>query len=409
MPGETAAARLPGWKRVIFITAAFVIMLGLAEGGAHAVDAFTGISLQEHRERFNHRRFCRAKAFWPAQRGDYPYLPFVPNPDDPRVNDLGFRGEPIAPEKPPGTYRIVCLGGSTTWDEYPAVLEDELSEDFASRGLKLEVINGGNVFWTSMESLINFITRCLPLQPDAVVVYHAINDAAPAFGHTTSADYSHWRGRLEKVEPIFWDKLPFFLDRSAAYVALRAAFTRHIPAMGWNQMTTRYEVDIENDPYNGVEPYRQNVYTLISAARGRGIETFLCTQVFNHKYEYKYSLERYGQAVDDINNITRSFGGRWGDVHVVDVAGSLEGGNDWMTDFCHFTPEGKVRLARFIASGIRPRLDRLIARHGDPCDIASLMPDEVKDAAEIRRSPRIAIREPRTFDHSLPRKSRADR
>lgn len=377
---DHASARQPEYplstgKRIMFIAVLLAFGLIAAEIGARAVDAFASLSLDEHRERYAYRRHCRLGNHWPAQRGDYPYLPYMPNASDPRVNSLGFRGDEIERDKADGVYRIVCMGGSTTWDEYPACLQEQLAGDFESVGMRLEVINAGDVAWTSMETQINFLARCLPLRPDAIVIYHGINDAIPAFGDTYSLDYSHWRGRLERNTPVIWDKLPLWLDSSAAYVGIRAVFERGPPALGWNEMTTRYDVDFEHDRYNGMETYRQNIFNIITIARARGIETFLCTPVFNYEYKFKTSLDRWGMAVEEANQVTRSFDGRWPDVHVIDVAEALRGGNDWMVDFCHFTPEGKIRLARFIADHIRPGIDRLVGRRRDCLDVAALIPD----------------------------------
>jgi len=382
-------------RRLLFIAVMLLAGLGLAEVAARAVDALTGISIAEHRRRYQHRRHCRLGNYWPAQRGDYPYLPFIPNAADDRVNSLGFRGDEINLEKPANTYRIVCLGGSTTWDEYPALLQEELSADFQKRDFNLEVINAGDVYWTTVESQINLLTRGLPLAPDAVVVYHGINDAAPAFKNKPRLDYSHWRGRLEKNDPILWDHMPLWLDHSAAYVAFRAVFTRHTPAVGWNDMTTRYTMDVETDRYYGMEAYRHNLYNIIAIARSRGIEVFLCTPVFNYEYEFKSSLKRWGDAVADANRITRWFAGRWSDVHLIDVAGSLEGSNDWMVDMVHFSPEGKRRLARFIADDIRPRVDHLLATRNNPLDIAALIPQRDSRLAGRRSASGASVTEAR--------------
>ncbi len=392
--GTPIRQRLSLRKKFLFALILFMPLLGLLEVAARFVDGFTEVSVEQLRDTYHHRRTARLGHFWPAQRNDYPYLPFTPNPHDPRVNEIGFRGEEVTLEKPDNTYRILCLGGSTTWDEYPALLQKELKPDFAARGLNLEVLNGGNVFYTSMESLINFATRGLPLKPDAIVVYHGINDGIPAFGETHSMDYSHWRGRLENLEPLFWDHLPVWLDHSYAYVGLRAAFERDIPMLGWNEMTMKYKVDFETSPYNGVEPYRQNIYSLICLARTRGVEVFLCTPVFNYHYEFHKSLERWGRAVEDCNEVTRSFAGRWNDVHVIDVAANLTGSNDWMVDMCHFSEQGKVRIAHFIASGIRPRLDRLIAKQSDVYHLATHMPPREHLASQVTGVPNTTTRTP---------------
>ena len=50
------------------------------------------------------------------------YLGYVPAPGyvlgKNRHNDLGFRGGPVLIPKPQGEFRIVCLGGSTTYTSF---------------------------------------------------------------------------------------------------------------------------------------------------------------------------------------------------------------------------------------------------------------------------------------------------
>ncbi len=357
---DAVTDQLPRWKRILFTAVVLGLTWGFAEVASRAVDRWTYVSIEELRDVYQQRRDWRLGKSWPLQRGDYPYLPYVPNPDHPEVNELGFRGESISRKKPADTFRIVCLGGSTTWNGYPVDLERALSADFERRGLRLQVVNAGNQCWTSMDSLINFITRCLPLDPDAIVVYHAINDAIFSFSDSVSPDYTHLRKRFQKDDPLFWDYLPGWLDRSAAFVEFRAVFERKVGTRGIGIEITKPVDDAGARRYHGLEPFRQNLTTLVDIARARSIETFLCTQVFNGEHPQKSGLGAGWQsAVSDANDITRSFGGRWDDVHVVDVARALAGGNDWMTDFCHFTDAGRARLARFMAEEIRPHIARL--------------------------------------------------
>ena len=113
------------------------------------------------------------------------YLGYVPAPGyvrgKNRHNDLGFRGGPIRIPKPQAEFRIVCLGGSTTYTSfveehslsYPSLLEEGLRE----RGYEsVRVINAGAEGYTSWESLINLQFRVLDLEPDMIIIYHAIND-----------------------------------------------------------------------------------------------------------------------------------------------------------------------------------------------------------------------------------------
>ena len=52
-----------------------------------------------------------------------------------------------------------------------------LGETLAERtGIDVDVINAGLASWTSYESMINFELRLLDLEPDLLIMYHAVND-----------------------------------------------------------------------------------------------------------------------------------------------------------------------------------------------------------------------------------------
>ena len=123
---ERTTHRLPRWKRALFAGILLALTAAFTEVVARAVDAWTYVSVEELRETYRQRRDWRLGRSWPLQRGDYPYLPYVPNPEHPDVNELGFHGESFSAEKGPDTYRVFCLGGSTTWTGYPVFLENEL-------------------------------------------------------------------------------------------------------------------------------------------------------------------------------------------------------------------------------------------------------------------------------------------
>jgi lysophospholipase L1-like esterase len=138
------------------------------------------------------------------------HLGFALAPDyrkgDNRHNALGFRGEEIAIEKAAGTVRIACCGDSTTYgegvDDYKASTPYLLEQALRADGHQVEVINAGCPGWTTLETLINFETRLLELQPDYLVVCHGMNDALtrivwPHSAHR--ADYSGWLRRDDHV------------------------------------------------------------------------------------------------------------------------------------------------------------------------------------------------------------------
>ncbi|MDH3973244.1 MAG: SGNH/GDSL hydrolase family protein [Deltaproteobacteria bacterium] len=114
------------------------------------------------------------------------YLNYYPTPNFKKGltyhNALGYRDKEFTVKKPPGEYRIVTLGGSTTYTTsvadnektYPSQLEKTLKKTYGYDNVR--VINAGVGGYNSWESLINLQFRVLDLDPDLVIVYHGGND-----------------------------------------------------------------------------------------------------------------------------------------------------------------------------------------------------------------------------------------
>lgn len=158
----------------------------------------------------------------------HPYLVYTLNPNttwnyksyygvEPKqlINSLGYRGKETTVEKPPHVFRIVCLGGSTTFglgepDEtqtYPELLEKRLNELYPG-GPHFEVINAGTPGWSSAESLINLHFRVLELNPDMVILYDGINDTfAMRRPEEGKSDYSTFRNVLNFQLPFEWERV----------------------------------------------------------------------------------------------------------------------------------------------------------------------------------------------------------
>lgn len=98
-----------------------------------------------------------------------------------RVNRHGFRGPDYAFEKPPGTLRIEVFGGSAAFcfkaagreKSWPGALELKLKKRLQ---MPVEVINLGLAGFTAFNSKINYLCFGRAFEPDAIIVYHTIND-----------------------------------------------------------------------------------------------------------------------------------------------------------------------------------------------------------------------------------------
>ena len=98
-----------------------------------------------------------------------------------RTNSLGLRNREVTEAKNPDTLRIICLGASLTFGwgvdqdkTYPAILEDLLKKNFPARNA--EVINAGEVGFSSYQGRIFFDGYLKKYHPDVVTVSYLLND-----------------------------------------------------------------------------------------------------------------------------------------------------------------------------------------------------------------------------------------
>lgn len=142
-----------------------------------------------HAEAAQFRRYASIADF--RERGGeglfvrHAYLGYVPRPGyvsgANRHDSRGFRSEEVLVSKPRDEFRVVCMGGSTTYTQnvedwracYPMQLEDELH----ARGhTRVRVVNAGVPNWTSFEHLVAYEFLVRELEADVVVVLEGVND-----------------------------------------------------------------------------------------------------------------------------------------------------------------------------------------------------------------------------------------
>jgi lysophospholipase L1-like esterase len=144
------------------------------------------------------------------RRPPHPFLQVLPGSQVGHVNEEGFRGDPIALEKPAGTYRIFTLGGSTTLgvtnayeESYPFLLQQLLRERHPGRSI--EVQNAAAAWYTTAHNVVSYDLRVRRFHPDLIVFFEAINDLARSFSPPWLArgdfkyDYSHYLGPYARL------------------------------------------------------------------------------------------------------------------------------------------------------------------------------------------------------------------
>jgi lysophospholipase L1-like esterase len=97
-----------------------------------------------------------------------------------RTNAQRLRGPMVSKEKPEGTLRIACLGDSHTFGEgvgegesWPDALREHIDP-----GHTIEVLNCGVNAYDTLQEVLWFERRILPLEPDLVVLAYFVNDVA---------------------------------------------------------------------------------------------------------------------------------------------------------------------------------------------------------------------------------------
>ena len=185
--------------------------------------------------------------------------------------------------KPAGTYRVLCEGGSTTFDLLAA---DDAGTWPARLGTLLrpgaDVVNGGFSGWTSLESLVSLATRDLDLSPDLVVVFSGVNDLQPA-GHVPFApDYSEGHAEiLPRVTGVA--AVPIRLVSRLVFVEwLRGRLKPQGSAQAAEGYTPSYEwkggPKRDDIPAEAVAVYERNLRSTIAVAASGGARTLLVAQ-----------------------------------------------------------------------------------------------------------------------------------
>jgi tetratricopeptide (TPR) repeat protein len=194
----------------------------------------------------------------------------------------------FSPVKEPGTFRIFCLGGSTTvgypyWynGAFSTFLRDRLRAIFPEK--TIEVVNFGMTATNSFT--VNDMARdLLRYQPDLFIVYDGHNEFYGALGVASNESLggTRWLTRL-------YLRLIHFRTVEAVknfYSLFRGSATKDASAESTGTLMERLSRDQEV-PYqsrryrSGLEIFRENLRDLASLCAGRRIPVIISSQVSN--------------------------------------------------------------------------------------------------------------------------------
>jgi lysophospholipase L1-like esterase len=274
----------------------------------------------------------------PLRFAGHPYLDYMNAPQYAKGGThhdaRGFRGPRFATPKAPGAFRVVALGGSTTYSEfidddrdtYPAQLEKSL------RALGyggVEVINAGAPGYTSWESLVNLEFRVLDLEPDLLVVYDALNDI-----HARLVAPDHYRGdntgyrrqwRLRST--------PWYERLATVRIVLRLLglsspavdlfnLTAHRDTFRFDRSTSEVQSEIlaKNPPVY----FERNLKSMIGIARIHGVGIMFATFAYSPKKGDYAAAPSYSAAIAEHNRIIGGLEAAY-TVPVFDYAAAMTG------------------------------------------------------------------------------------
>ena len=118
------------------------------------------------------------------------------------INNFGMRGPDITQDKPNDTYRIIIIGGSTTYGSgstsdkttIPGFLQEKI--DNSGIDQKVQVINAGIMGSTSIEEVHRIKNDLVNFDPDMIIIYDGVNDAGISWERYS--DHTNWEVKPEK-------------------------------------------------------------------------------------------------------------------------------------------------------------------------------------------------------------------
>jgi lysophospholipase L1-like esterase len=296
------------------------------------------------------------------------------------VNSLGYRSPERPLRKPAGVLRVLCAGGSTTFDiraqsndlTWPSLLERELRR----RGQPAEVWNAGVPGWTSLENVISLASRDLDLEPDLIVLLQGVNDLQPAAWLPFDRQYEQGHAALVRRH-LGLDLGPISLaDRSVLLETLNDLL--HGPRDPLHVLARVKRVELGTSSRTTVPPealatFERNIRSLLALARDHHIAVVLVPQLTRIRADVAdsdYALigiwipgllpAAVPAQLQKMNDVLRRLAAGAGP-RLVDLTRSPDWQDVDFGDPWHFSAQGSEHFARLLADPVAQELAR--AKH----------------------------------------------
>ena len=298
------------------------------------------------------------------------YLVYYPTPNYRKGqtfhNSLGYRNDDFSLEKPRGVYRIVALGGSSTYDVsiednkkiFTAQLEKLLTEQYGYQNV--EVINAGVPGYNSWEILINLEFRVLDLNPDLVIIYEGTNDV-----HARLVEPSAYRGDDSgRRQPWVVPAVPLWEHSALLRILSRMMnLTRQVSVDDFTSSQTflswPFEYRLEED---GADPakileqnppiyFQRNLENMIAIAKEHGSQVLFATWAHSPYLNDYASKDYYQRGFQENNEVVKEVANRH-DILLFDFAAVMPQDAKYWADGRHVNEAGALEKATLFAEFI---------------------------------------------------------
>jgi lysophospholipase L1-like esterase len=297
------------------------------------------------------------------------YLNYYPNPNYRKGltyhNSLGYRDREFSIEKQEGVFRIVALGGSTTYTigvqdnekTFTRILEKMLIKNFGYENI--EVINAGVGGYNSWESLINLQFRVLDLHPDIIIIYHGTNDVHARLVLPNSYTGDNSGRRKQWIEPKF--------SLLVEYSYLLRAISKHLnfglfESIGLGSFVNAPTYQGQGSLFPSDEPiflleknppvfFRRNLINMVAIARAHGVKVILSTWAYSPNFGDYASTSHYRRGFEENNVVVEDVAREYG-VTLFDFARKMPSDKIYWADGRHVNEEGARVKAELFADFI---------------------------------------------------------
>jgi lysophospholipase L1-like esterase len=316
--------------------------------------------------------------YYPHRRLRYGLVPNMDYYGWFKINSLGFRGREVTMAKPPGVFRIICFGGSTTFDigairpnkPWPEVLEDQLRTRLGTDAI--EVLNFGIGGATSLDSLIDLQMRGLLYDPDIVIVYQGHNDLVYSIPSSSPVPPSPLFPLEDRPRSAF---VRWLTNKSLLYAKTQGRINDRIDSV----MSVVKKVvtvgtadegviqDRDEAMEKGFVDYRHNINSIAAIARTNKIPLILpkvlvpfpgeapCRQCDSLSDLYGgVAVEKLRAMFGRYNEVLERAGGEG--VHFIQTEGFVPNADKYYNDPVHFGPEGSRQMGIHLAETLAPMI-----------------------------------------------------